>query len=338
MLGCHLIKPIFTAEIREDRMNRPFVLFTGFIMLLSACQSQEPSGQMPPVISDFAGTYVSEGYPLRHQGYDWVGISIDPLSDSRAHIAIRSRIDQKRATCTFDSDGSVSDRGILVVPFEETCFFLSLSGDSLTISGEDERSKNLMYYFCSGGASLEGTYARLNEPIEEEQLSGEGFKKDLSLQGIQFHVKELFRGFETEVVIEPSGLEADNRPVSHRIYGWVWDAETEDLNSDGSPELMVYVRSSNGRVHTRVIGYSVNNGKSMSEVSVPDIRENPEASEGYRGYDEYALVETTLVQRFPLFKQTVTGYEPTGITRQIRYRLQEGEAARQFVIENISAY
>lgn len=337
MLGCHLINPIFTAEIRKDRMKSPFA-FTGFLVLLVACQSQRPSGQVPLAISDYTGTYVSEGYPLRDQGYDWVGVSIDPLSDSTAHIAVRSRIDQKRATCTFDSDASLTDHGTLVVPFEDTRFFLSLSGDSLKIWGENEKSSNLLYYFCSGGATLEGTYVRLEGPIDETQLSGQGFEKELSLQGITFKVEELYSRFETLLSIKPEGLESDNRPVTHRIYGWVSGAEMEDLNSDGSPELLVYIHSSEGANRTQVIGYSVNDGKSMSQVSVPDIRDNPEASQGYLGYDEYAVIETSLVQRFPLFKLTDAGYEPAGVTRQVQYRLREGEASRQFVIDRMTTY
>lgn len=307
-------------------------------MLLVACEPQRPTGQRSIAVSDYAGVYVSDGYPLRDQGYDWVGIFVDPLSDSTVHVAVRSRIDLKKATCTFDSDASITESGRLVIPFEDKRFFLSLSGDSLKIYSDDEKSKNLLYYFCSGGASLEGTYARHNEPIDEDQLSGEGLIKDLSLQGITFHVEERYRGFETHLVIEPDGLKVDNTPVTRRIYGWVAGAETEDLNSDGSPELMVYIRSSDRGVRTHVIGYSVNNGKSMSQVFVPDIQDNPEANEGYLGYDEYTIVETSLVQRFPLFVQTDAGYEPTGATRQIQYGLRDGEAARQFVIENITTY
>ncbi|MGW8317239.1 MAG: hypothetical protein ACWGNV_16700 [Bacteroidales bacterium] len=319
-------------------MKPLFVPIAGLLMLLVACQSQEPSGQVSNAVSDYAGIYVSDGYPLRDQGYDWVGISIDPLSDSTAHVSVRSRIDQKKATCTFDSDASLTDSGRLVIPFEDKQFFLSLSGDSLKISVEDEKSNNLLFYFCSGGASLEGTYSRLHESIEEDQLSGEGFKKDLSLQAITFHVQELHKGFETQLVIEPSGLQVDNQQVTHRIYGWVSGAETEDLNSDGSPELMVYVRSSDGGVRTRVIGYSVNDGKSMSQVAIPDFHDTPEASAGYLGYDEFSIVENSLVQRFPVFEKTDLGYEPTGAIRQIQYRLHEGEATRQFVIENMTTY
>ncbi len=309
-----------------------------FLLGLSACQQRGDDPQDLPELADFSGIYVSDGYTQRAEGYDWVAVSVEALSDSTAHVAVRSRLDRKRATCTFDSDARWTGAGSLSISIEDKNFLLTLSGDSLNIRGADEKSSNLLYYFCSGGASLEGTYVRLNEPVDEAQLSAEGFTRELSLQGITFRIREANRGFETMVTIEPSGLENDNNPVSHRIYGWVSGAETEDLNSDGSPELMVYVRSTDGAVHTRVIGYSVNNGKSMSQVAVPDIRNNAEASRGYLGYDEFAVVETFLVQRFPVFNHSGAGYEPSGTTRQVQYRLQEGEAARQFVIDRIVEY
>jgi hypothetical protein len=38
----------------------------------------------------------------------------------------------------------------------------------------------------------------------------------------------------------------------------------------------------------------MNNGKSISEIYFPDIIENPEASKGYKGHDELAIVGNNL--------------------------------------------
>jgi len=319
-------------------MNSNVIPLAGLALILAGCQPQGSASLEANTLTDFTGIYVSDGYERRAEGYDWVGVSINSLSDTTAHVAVRSRIDQKKATCTFDSDARLTDNGTLVITMEDKLFTLSLSGDSLSILGRDGKSENLLYYFCSGGATLQGNYIRLGEPVDTTQLSGEGFQKELSLQGITFRLQEVYHGFETWLIIEPSGLENDNRPVTHRIYGWVSGAETEDLNSDGSPELMVYIRSSGEGIRTRVIGYSVDSGKSMSQVSMPDILEDPEASKGYLGYDEYTIVETTLVQRFPLFHLTDSGYATTGLTRQVQYRLKEGEADRKFIVDRITEY
>ncbi|MGB5191200.1 MAG: hypothetical protein WBN54_14170, partial [Robiginitalea sp.] len=59
---------------------------------------------------------------------------------------------------------------------------------------------------------------------------------------------------------------------------------------------------------------------------------------GYMGHDEFAVVETSLVRRFPVYKSGDSNSNPTGGTRQIQYKLQDGEASRLFVIDNISEY
>jgi hypothetical protein len=308
------------------------------LLALTSCRQPVQTSHELPGIPDYEGTYVSDGYQLRSEGYDWVAVSVYPLSDTSAHVAVRSRVDLKKATCTFDSDARLIESGELAIPFEDKLFLFSLTGDTLQIAGADEKSRNLLYYFCSGGASLEGRYVRSTDPVEEEQLDSDGFLKKLTLQGISFEVKEINRGFHSMLIIEPSGLETDNSPFTQPIYGWVSGAEVEDLNSDGFPELMVYVKSTQGAVRTEVIAYSVNNGKSMSQVALPDITRNKKATDGFIGYDEFTVVETTLVQRFPLFNRTGSTYEPTGKTRQIQYKLKEGEASRQFILDRITDY
>ena len=120
--------------------------------------------------------------------------------------------------------------------------------------------------------------------------------------------------------------------------GQVVDAEIEDLNSDGFPEILIYTTSAGSGSYGNVIGYSVNNGKSISQIYFPEISENKEASSGYMGHDEFAIIETTLARRFPVYKDGDTNNNPTGGTRQIDYKLKDGETSRQFVIAKISEY
>jgi hypothetical protein len=56
------------------------------------------------------------------------------------------------------------------------------------------------------------------------------------------------------------------------------------------------------------------------------------------GHDEFTIMETTLARRFPIYKEGDTNSNPTGGTRQIEYKLQDGEASRAFVIHKISDY
>ncbi|MGB5459501.1 MAG: PliI family lysozyme inhibitor of I-type lysozyme, partial [Eudoraea sp.] len=160
------------------------------------------------------------------------------------------------------------------------------------------------------------------------------FSRTLELQGIGFLVSSTTIEFGKELQITPYGLEVDNNPITHIIEGTVINAEIEDLNSDGFPELLVYLSSDGSGSYGDVIGYSVNNGKSISAIYFPPVSENDELKKGYMGHDEFSVIETTLAQRFPIYKEGDTNANPTGGIRQIEYQLVDGEASRKFVIKN----
>ena len=132
------------------------------------------------------------------------------------------------------------------------------------------------------------------------------------------------------------GLEFDNYPVVHEIIGSIVDAEIADLNKDSSPELLIYTQSDGSGSYGDVLAYSVNNLKSMSQVYFPPITENPELKKGYMGHDEFRVVETSLVQRFPVYKEGDSNANPTGGKRQISYKLVDGEASRFFEVKNVT--
>jgi len=176
----------------------------------------------------------------------------------------------------------------------------------------------------------------IENPIQEVQKIV--FQKTLSLQNITFDIITTGEGSISELTIQPKGLEIDNRKIAVELDGKVVNAEIEDLNSDGFPEILIYKISAGSGSYGNVIGYSVNNGKSISQIYFPEISENKEASIGYMGHDEFAIIETSLARRFPVYKDGDTNNNPTGGTRQIEYKLKDGEASRLFVIDKISEY
>ena len=129
------------------------------------------------------------------------------------------------------------------------------------------------------------------------------YTKTLLLQNVNFDISSIKGENATILKILPSGLSIDNKQAIHEIDGTVINAEIEDLNSDGFPEVLVYISSDGSGSYGSIIGYSVNNGKSMSQISFPSVTYNNEANKGYMGHDEFAVVENTLVQRFPIYKE-----------------------------------
>jgi hypothetical protein len=157
------------------------------------------------------------------------------------------------------------------------------------------------------------------------------FTIKLSMNTISFEIKEI----GNQLLIQPSGLAIDNTKVVKDIEGTVTNAEIGDLNNDGFPEVLVYITSDGSGSYGTVIGYSVNNGKSMSEIFMPNIDDNPKASKGYMGHDEFAIVENSFCQRFKTYNPEDTNSNPTGKMRQIQYKLKDGENSRVFVVDKI---
>lgn len=177
-------------------------------------------------------------------------------------------------------------------------------------------------------------FSGIKNPIKDQQIIV--FQKTLTFQNITFEIITTGEGSSSELTIQPIGLEIDNHKIAVELDGQVVDAEIGDLNADGFPEILIYTISAGSGSYGNVIGYAVNNGKSISQIYFPDIAENQEASSGYMGHDEFTVIETSLARRFPVYRQGDTNNNPTGGTRQIQYKLKDGEAAGLFVIDRIS--
>jgi hypothetical protein len=155
------------------------------------------------------------------------------------------------------------------------------------------------------------------------------FTKELSLYNTSFKISVT----GNQMTIIPKGLKIDNNPIITEIEGTVTNAEIGDLNSDTFPELFVYTVSEGSGSYGKAYGFSVNNGKSVSDIRIPTLVDDPKLSKGYMGHDEFAIVEGILAQRFPIYNEGDTNSKPTGKTRQIQYKLREGEASRKLVVD-----
>jgi len=165
--------------------------------------------------------------------------------------------------------------------------------------------------------------------------SGAMFDKTLEFQGIQFHITSGSQGSGTILRIVPSGLEIDNAPMEKQVNGTVTGAEVADLNVDGSPEVYVYVRSPEDEAQGSLVAYSANRRKSLSEIYLPPLAENEAALKGYRGHDEFAVLEGVLGRRFPVYQESAGRLQSTGSMRQLQYRLVPGEASWQLKIDQM---
>lgn len=156
--------------------------------------------------------------------------------------------------------------------------------------------------------------------------ASKAFERTLELQGISFRVSCPNDSSLNKLTVAPSGLEADNSPITREIDGIVTAAEIADINVDNSPEIYIYVQSAGSGSYGSLVAYSANRRKSLSEISLPAVADDPKLRAGYQGHDEFAVVENTFVQRFPIYSAGDANASPTGKTRQLQYKLTPGEA------------
>ena len=110
------------------------------------------------------------------------------------------------------------------------------------------------------------------------------------------------------------------------IEGVVTGAEIADLNSDGSPEIYIYLTSAGSGSYGSVIAYAINKKHSVTEIHMPDLKDDAILSKGYMGHDDFSIVENSLGRRFPMNLNGDANAKPSGGKRQLEYKLAPGEA------------
>lgn len=163
-----------------------------------------------------------------------------------------------------------------------------------------------------------------------DPAGGTGFSETLELQGITFEVS--WDSEDQELVVAPQGLELPDQTWRQQVAGTVTGAEVADLDANGFPEVYIYLRGDDDKATLHA--FAVNRGKSMTPIHLREPAADSKELAGYGGGDEFAVVETTLVRRFPLMKDGAA----TGKTRQFQYKLKPGEAAWQLVLDRVVEY
>lgn len=318
-------------------MKRKSLLMVG-IMILTICSScinaaNKKSNSKAASIKALVGNYVTPEYFKRNKGYDWVAVTITATNDSTAHIRIRSRVDIKKATCTFDRDARlVGNR--LISEYEGVNIVYAVSKKGLTIQTEKDEDNTKLNFFCSGGGSIAGNYTKLTAALDKKQLDKRDYVNFLSMGNYFFDITAT----GNKLTIQSIGFDKDNSVMTHTINGKVTYAEVDDLNKDGFPEVLVYVQSNAKNKKANVIAYSSNKGHSMSQISMPELTDNKTLSKGFNGHNDFRVIEGNFYQRFPIYQQVGKTVKATGKYRQIKYILKDGEASRIFVTDSSSEF
>jgi hypothetical protein len=130
---------------------------------------------------------------------------------------------------------------------------------------------------------------------------------------------------KNSISITPIGFQNSARDVSFEIKGRVLKAEVDDLNNDIFPDLVLYVYELGDKGRGNVIGISSINNENFAPISFPDIVNDPKLRNGYIGFDSFLLMEGSLMRRFPVYTTDSTNSKPTGMIRQIQYKVIKDE-------------
>ncbi len=170
----------------------PFVISVVILTAIS-CNNQDKS-KAPNLtsqtentiqsISKFTGDYVSENYTKRNEGYDWMAVSVNQLSDSSVHISVRSRIDKKKPSCTFDADAIKISKNQFRSNIDGKYIIYTFNLNSINIAPAKNEDNVILQYYCSGGGSISGNYSKISEPLDEKQIDNRVFIKFLNLQNL----------------------------------------------------------------------------------------------------------------------------------------------------------
>jgi hypothetical protein len=154
--------------------------------------------------------------------------------------------------------------------------------------------------------------------------AGGTFNRTLALQGISFQVQSSGEGSQQHLTITTSGAKAPIKPIHQMVNGQVVGAQVADLNGNGTPEIYVFVQSAGSGSYGELVGYAVTKGSDLLPISLQELTGSN--AQGYRGHDQFEVVEGCLVRRFPIYKPGDINAKATGGERQICYKLKAGEA------------
>ena len=142
---------------------------------------------------------------------------------------------------------------------------------------------------------------------------------------------------ENQLEVRPVGMDNQAREMNFMLRGRVAKAEIDDLNSDGYPDLVLYVYTDSLANFGTVYAFVSKANKSITGCVLPDPMMDGKINAGYKGHDQFSLMEGFLLEKFPIYKAGDDQDKPSGGTRVILYQLIPDEGDR-FKFQKVRNY
>lgn len=170
----------------------------------------------------------------------------------------------------------------------------------------------LLLSCCSGAAVLQAQSRRIDTTMK---IGKAGYRLTCNNRNPE----------KNDAAITPIGFEKHMNEFGFEVKGRIRKAEVDDLNNDGFPDMVIYVYSGDTLNKGTVIGIHSEKNETVAPIIFPDIVDDQKLKEGYKGHDEFSLMEGMLMRRFPVYTSDSANARPSGKIRQIQYRVVPGE-------------
>jgi len=170
----------------------------------------------------------------------------------------------------------------------------------------------LLGYFFVLNANGQVTFNKIDSTLK---IGKAGYRVDCRNKSIT----------QNPLSIKPVGFESGARDISFTLKGRVASAQIDDLNRDSYPDLILFIYTDSSATTETVYGFISDGNKEIVPCFVPDVAMNSKINTGYKGHDQFSLMEGTILQRFPIYKPGDDKDKPTGGNRLIFYQLAKGE-------------
>lgn len=151
---------------------------------------------------------------------------------------------------------------------------------------------------------------------------GKKFDSTVKVGRIGYHVATNNKNPDlNDVAIKLSGFEKEARGMDFYTRGRVTGISIDDLNTDGFYDLVIFVYGGLSGEFGSVYVLMSQENKSLIPVILPDPMLDGKINQGYKGYDEFTMLDGTILRKFPLYKSGDEKGKPTGGSRVVQYQI-----------------
>ena len=139
------------------KLNTSALLGMAFLALVSCknetkkTHTQETTQEAVTTTLSVTGNYVSSEYEKRDEGYDWVSVAVKAAKDEQLKIAVRSRADKKKPTCTFEALAKKVNDSTFSATAEGKTILFSFKDNQISITTQNESDSKIVTWMKAKG-------------------------------------------------------------------------------------------------------------------------------------------------------------------------------------------